>query len=210
MKGLKKFDHNPFVKELNGVMYIQPRANIILSEGEAIVDVDTGEISKERKLIGRQKMVDKSDFTKIYAKSIGTIMEFSPNTVKVLMYLLAKVDYENKVIFSYNKDFAKLGYKSPISVYKGMCELLKHKIIALHDITNIWWVNPLFVCKGERFATYTEYVKGKGGTSMDAVENILKKPLEKGEDPTKRMRTFDSKNRQITIDEAIEAKEKEA
>lgn len=209
MKDIKKFDHNPFVRELNGVMYIQPRANVILSQGEAIVDVETGEVSKERKLIGRQKMVDKSEFTKVYAKSIGLLMEFAPNTIKVLVYLLGKVDYENKVIFSYTKDYSRLGYKTHNSVYKGLLELLENKVIAPHCYSDIWWINPLFVCKGERFATYTEYVKSKDGTTQDAIENILNKPLKKGEDPTKQMRTYDSKNRQITIEEGILAKEKE-
>jgi len=56
LNSIKKHRENPFMVELKGRMFLQPRANAIVARGEKIIDVETGEIIKEDSiLIGRQK-----------------------------------------------------------------------------------------------------------------------------------------------------------
>ena len=68
------------------------------------------------------------------------------------------MDYQNKAYFSYVNDLKKIGYKSKGSVYKALKELVKRNIITPSTMTNVYWLNPTIVCKGERFAKYTEYI----------------------------------------------------
>lgn len=155
---VQKYEKNPFVVELKGKMYLQPRANTIIQRGQEIVDTVTGEVIQGDMLIGRRRIVDKSQFAKIYASEIGVLFELSRTAIKVFMHLTKVMDYEQRAYFNYYKEFDKLGYKTYSTCYKGLVELLAKNIIALDVRENTYWMNPTIVCKGERFAVYTEYV----------------------------------------------------
>lgn len=158
LKEIEGYETNPFMVELKGKMFLQPRANMIIAKGENIVNTETGEVLKDNTLIGRRKVVDKSQFAKIYASEIGILYELSKTAQNVFLYLTKIMDYDNKALFHYGKDFKKIGYKTEVSCLKGLRELLTKNIIAPHYINGIYWMNPAIVCKGERFAKYTEYL----------------------------------------------------
>lgn len=163
-----KYETNPFIVDLKGKMFLQPRANAIIAKGQSIVDTSTGEIIDESVLIGRRKVVDKSQFAKIYASEIGVLYELSKTAQNVFLYLTKVMDYENKAYFNYNLHFNKLNYKSKTPALKGLRELIGKNIIAPHENIHNYWLNPTIVCKGERFAMYTEYVIGKDGEAVKA------------------------------------------
>lgn len=158
LKNVKGHDENPFIVELKGKMYLQPRANTIIAKGQGITDLETGEIIQDDVLIGKRKVVDKSQFAKIYASEISILFGLSKTAINVLVYFMKVMDYDNKVLFDYRKEFKKLGYKTEIMPLKGLRELLTKNIIAAHTISSVYWINPTIVCKGERFAMYTEIV----------------------------------------------------
>lgn len=173
-----KFAHNPFMVELGGKMYIQPRANSIIAKGQNIVETETGEIINEQVLIGRRKYVDKSAFAKLYASEIGLIYDLSKAAQKVFMCLTKHMDYDNKAYFRWQEIYKTYG-----SAYRGLKELVENNIIAPSDMINVYWMNPTIVCKGERFAKYTEYMvkqddyfntkdEVKGRVSKQAKETI--------------------------------------
>jgi hypothetical protein len=139
-------------------MYLQPRANTILAKGQAVADITTGEIISEDVLIGRRKIVDKSEFAKIYASEISVLFDLSKKALTLLIYFMKKMDYENKIIFDYKKQYKDVGYKAYVQPLKAIRELIANEIIAPHIVDNIYWINPTIICKGERFAKYTEYV----------------------------------------------------
>lgn len=160
LKDVEGNETNPFVVELKGHMYLQPKANTIIAKGQSIVDTTTGEIIREGVLIGKRKIVDKSQFAKIYASEIAVLYDLSKSAKNVFLHLSKVMDYDNKAIFDYKKEYAKLGYKTEYSTLMGLRELITRGIIAKHLVDNIYWLNPTIICKGERFAKYTEYVIG--------------------------------------------------
>ena len=169
----KKYEKNPFMVKLKGKMYLQPKANAIIAKGQSIVDTWTGEVIDENVLIGRRKIVDKSHFAKLYASEIGILYELSKAGQNVFLYLSKIMDYDNKAYFNYNLHYNKLGYKSKTAPLKGLRELIKKDIIAPHENTHNYWLNPTIICKGERFAKYTEFVVGTDNEVVKA-ENQLK------------------------------------
>lgn len=176
LKSLKEFqgsEKNPFIVELKGKMFLQPRANTIIAKGQGLVDTNTGEMISDDVLMGRRKIVDKSQFAKIYASSVGELFSLSKTGINVFIYLMKVMDYENKALFDYKKEYKKLGYKTDVSALKGLRELITNGIIYPHLINGIWWLNPTIVCKGERFAMYTEYV------TKERHEHDMKKLAEK-------------------------------
>lgn len=158
LKELGKNQTNPFVLELKGRMYLQPKPNTVIAKGEQIVDTNTGEVIKDSVLIGRRQIVDRTQFAKLYFNELTTIYELSKNACTVLMYIAGKMDFENKVIISTEYSAKEMGYKNYQSVARGLRELADKGIIAGGPIPSMYWVNPIFVCKGERFAMYTEVV----------------------------------------------------
>ena len=158
LKNIEGSEVNPFIVELKGKMYLQPRANTIIAKGQSLVDTNTGEVISDDILMGRRKIVDKSQFSKIYASSIGEIYTLSKPAVNVFIHLTKVMDFENKALFDYMKEYQKLGYKTEVPPLKGLRELITRGLIYPHLISGIWWLNPTIVCKGERFAMYTEYV----------------------------------------------------
>lgn len=152
------YDTNPFIIELKDKMILQPRVNTFIARGEKIVDSITGEILDEHLLLGRRKIIDKSQFTKLYVAEISILYNLSKTAMNVLLHFMTVMDFENKVLFHYGKEFKKTGYKSPSPCLKGIKELMDVEVIAAHTINGVYWINPCIVCKGERFATYTEYL----------------------------------------------------
>jgi len=207
LKKIKKHVVNPFVIELKGRMYLQPRADTIIAKGQSIVDLTTGEILDDGVLIGKRKVVDKSQFAKIYASEISLLYELSNPAKNVFLYLTKVMDYENKAYFSYTQQYDKAGYNTHKAPLKGLQELISKNIIAPSSMVNVWWLNPAIVCKGERFAKYTEYVVGKEGTSSKDIAKgeIIKQERrrrdaqpqeiqEKYERATRQRTLFDSEN----------------
>lgn len=167
----QKFERNPFTIELKGRMYLQPRANTIIAKGQALVDTTTGEVIDEAILIGKRKIVDKSQFAKLYMAEIATLYELNKPAQNVFLHLTKVMDYDNKAYINSEKDCEKLGYKTGQSVIKGLKELIKHNIIAPAVMPGFYWLNPAIVCKGERFAKYVEYVVGKEGEELKVSNN---------------------------------------
>lgn len=173
----KKHETNPFMVNLKGKMFLQPRANMIIAKGERLVNTETGEILKENTLIGRRKVVDKSQFAKIYASEIATLYDLSKSAQNVFLHLTKVMDYDNKAYFNYLNDYTKLGYKTKKSPYNGITELIRRDIIAAAIMPHYYWMNPTIVCKGERFAKYTEYLTEE--EAQREQEYLLKKQGEK-------------------------------
>lgn len=155
---VEEFATNPFVLELKGKMYLQPRANTIVAKGQEIVDTTTGEVIQDDVLMGRRRVVDKSQFAKIYASEIGVFFGLTKPAISVFMYLAKVMDYDQRAYFDIYKDYKEVGYNSYVAPMKGVRELIGKNIIAKDKRANTWWLNPLIICKGERFAVYTEYV----------------------------------------------------
>lgn len=169
-----KYETNPFILELKGKMFLQPRANTIIAKGQQIVDTNTGEIIEEAVLIGKRKIVDKSQFAKLYASEIGILYDLSKPAKNVFLHLTKVMDYDNKAYINSEKDCKKIGYSTGLSVIKGLKELIKNDIIAPAIMPGWYWLNPKIVCKGERFAKYVEYVVGTP-EEIISQEALLKK-----------------------------------
>lgn len=181
LRDVPRAESNPYILELKGRMYLQPRANTIVAKGQEIIDTTTGEVIEDSVLMGRRKVVDKSQFAKLYASEVGVLFELSKPAVNVFIHLTKVMDYENKAIFDYNREYSKLGYKSNVPPLKGLRELLSKGIIYAHTLDGLWWLNPTIVCKGERFAMYTEYVtKERHEKDMEARRVAEKQMREQG------------------------------
>lgn len=173
----ESYETNPFMFMLKGKMYLQPTANTVLARGQEIIDTTTGEVISDDVLIGRKKVVDKSQFAKIYASEIGILFGLSRAAMNVLMYITKVMDYDNRAYFNYSKEFKKIGYQTHKTPLQGLRELLKHNLIAKDIRENTYWVNPTVICKGERFSKYVLYVteeRDRADQERQLKQNLLR------------------------------------
>ena len=154
----KRYETNPFVLDLKGKMYLQPQPNTIIAKGENFINTETGELVSDQVFIGHKKVVDRTTFAKIYFSEIATLFDLSNCAKNVLIYIGKTMRYDDKVEILPNLDYAKMGYKSRQSVEKGIRELIDKNIIAAGRSIGTYWVNPIHICKGERFAKYELYM----------------------------------------------------
>lgn len=183
------YEKNPFTKELRGRMFIQPRANMVIAKDEKLVNTETGEIMKDATLLGRQKIVDKSEFVKIYASNIGDMMELTPRGKRAFIYICKNLTYNNEVWMPVKN----LGYKHTKSATDGIKELLNKNMIAISQKPEHYWVNPLYICKGERFAKYTTYITEETrGNYGDAIKSVMG-----NENANKQLPLFNSENEKL-------------
>lgn len=187
LRSAKGYETNPFVLELKGRMYLQPKPNTIIAKGEQIVDTATGEIIEDSVLMGRRKVVDRSQFAKIYFSQIQAIFDLSRTAMKVLIRISEKMGFDTMVLFNAKQEAPKLGYKTQQAVQNALRELLTCGIIAQTTIPSVYWVNPLYICKGERFALYLEYTTkeyaAKSEERRAEVQAKLKEQSERYYDP---------------------------
>lgn len=201
---------NPFMIQLKGKMYLQPRANTIVARGQEIIDTTTGEVLQDDVLFGSKKIVDKSHFAKIYASEVSMLFDLSKTAMNVFLYISKVMDYDNKAYVNSEKP-SKIGYKTSTSVRAGLKELIKKDIIAPAFAPGWYWVNPTIVCKGERFAKFTVFVTEERAQKDEA---RAKKKLAHSELSEQGKDFFDLMNEATdgkieTMNEAEEEKERE-
>lgn len=159
-----KFETNPFYKKVGKKMYLRPRTNVVIGKRDALVDMETGEVRSET-VLAVKKVVDKSQFAKIYASEIGELFKLKRTSINVFIVMMAKMDYENRVYFKYSdkKTFQDLGYKTGRPCLTGIKELIKFDIIARDVREHHYWLNPVIASKGERFSKFIQYELEKEG-----------------------------------------------
>ena len=198
------YENNPFIKELEGKMYLQPRANTVIARGEKLVSTETGEVLKDEMLLGRRKYVDKSQFAKIYCTEIGILYELSKTATNVFFYLTKVMTYDNEAYLNVEREHEKVGYKSKLSVTKAIKELITKNILAKSYKVHHYWLNPLVVCKGERFAKYYEYVIDETGehTKAEAKEIVKSEYRKSTESIPKRVKNKMDRANEILPEDA--------
>lgn len=141
-------------------MRIRPQQDSIIACSERIVDIDTGELTDDMLLIGRRKYVDKSDFTKVYAQSIGFIMNLNRGTRKIFRYILEHIKYEDSSIVLNPKEVCQVEEMVSNTYERAINGLRYKQVIAKSTNVHIYFVNPIFIykCQQERFIMYTEYM----------------------------------------------------
>lgn len=170
-----EYKENPFLKDLAnpGVMMVKPKQNSFIAKSEGIIDFDTGEVQKDALLLARRKFVDQAEFAKIYAKNVGFIFDLSKSTQKVFRYLLEGLKYDNTVILNPNQTCESEGIVRT-TFDRAVKNLLHYKVIAKSINVHIYFVNPVFICKGERFAMYTEFRRKASQLNLFEDQNQIK------------------------------------
>ncbi|MDI9562073.1 MAG: hypothetical protein QM235_12905 [Pseudomonadota bacterium] len=161
-----KFEKNPFNCLLADVVEMKNVNKGIIKNIKSvkIVDSDTGEVNdaSETRLFSTQQHVDNKFFTKIYLDRIKDLFSLNYAGLKVLGYIIMKLSStkNNDTLISIReKEILEFcGWKSRSRIYAGLKELVFNGIICKADMPKQFFVNPVYMFKGNRIIVYNEYI----------------------------------------------------
>lgn len=161
-----KFKENPFLCLLMDQMKLTWKTKGVLNGIGSVeyVDKDTGQIvsASENRVFRRKEYVDSGTFTKMYYSQMKILFSLSGTTIKVFGYFIQQMDESNengKVYFRLKECMDFLNLRSRASIYSGLRELITRGFICKTDIPWQFFVNPLYVFKGNRLVIFNEYIR---------------------------------------------------
>ena len=96
-----------------------------------------------------KKIVDRTQFIKVFKDSLKTILALSTTAQKVLWYIIDNVPKEKPFVYlDYKECMDNVGFKTRKSVYDGVIELLEKGILTRSSNSKKYWVNPLVIFNG--------------------------------------------------------------
>lgn len=140
MKELK----NPY--EVRVVSYRKKRKFIAVDKPLEVIDKETGEVTTATPLVGNSSYRDTSPFVKLYDPRI--LLELKLNEVKVLSYILDRMDYSGVFVLDIDRCIDWTGLY-PNTIYIAIRRLCALDVIR-KDSKGKYWVNPNIACKGSR------------------------------------------------------------
>ena len=174
-----KNKENPFLKqaveEIN--QNIVKRYRTATKTGEKAIlqaiDTNTGEILGHTQFI-RQIEVDEDKFAKFYLSNFSSFFDLKPSAIKVFGYILEQLTPNRDSFNFYMEDCLEFtGYKSKVSVFKGLTQLIKSGIIARGRTEYEYYINPMVVFNGNRITFAKTYVKRKKTKKIDPNQTNL-------------------------------------
>lgn len=164
-KKIVRYTQNPFTEEFF-IQKSKKQINISnMGSNISLLDNDTGEIQGTH--ISTYKEVDAEEFVKIFTGNLALVFGLTSSGIKALTVLLFCVqhyamDSDVVLINKYTLDeFVKNTdhQLSLATLYRGLEELEKNKIIAKHAIVGRYFINPNFCFNGNRIKYSTTVVK---------------------------------------------------
>ena len=161
-----KYSKNPFVDDhlitqlsgLKNVYYTQTTRN-------AIVDMQTAEMTPASLQVVKQIRADKESFVKLYTTHLKAFFELSTTAYKVLQYVLYTIQTESinedkvylSVLRAQNFFTDQQSKISPATYYRAMKELVEKLFIAETVNQNIYYINPKLFFNGDRVEFITKF-----------------------------------------------------
>lgn len=154
IKRYSVFETNPSVENIEGIKEV---TRSIKNKSELVVNAKTGELFEQFPVKSLTVLVDSLQYTKVYSNSIDSISDLTVPALKLLCYIMKYLKP--------NKDMIKLkadncnkycGYKTKVSFYKGLEELLDKKFIYRTEDEHEFWINVNYFFNGDRLNSVDE------------------------------------------------------
>ena len=160
---------NPFMNEAKVEVKGKKRFYSIGVRGDLHVDGATGEVrgTVEHRYV---RMVDDAQFTKVFASGAAAIYQLGTNGRTVLWYLMGVVQQNpstDRIYLSFMDAAEEPFHISKATFYRGMAELIDRQFIAPSVSPNMFFLNPMMIFNGDRFAFVQEFVKRSSATERD-------------------------------------------
>jgi len=169
----------PWTNELAATIVTRNKLQSVSAKGQSVVDSETGEISHLQAVQATRKVIDKTEFVKIYSSGIAAMFDLKPSAQKLFrvimdMYLAQKHTPNSLIISEFT--LSEFGYEYSRTTRTGaLNQLIAAEFIAPHAAQHgFFFINPNLFYKGDRMTVINEYA-----VSGTQAGNRLEEKIEK-------------------------------
>jgi len=170
---------SPWVNELAATIVTGNKLQTVSAKGYDIIDHSTGELSNLQAIQATRRVIDKTEFVKVYSSGIVAMFDLSKSAqdmFKVIMTMYLDQKHKPDSLFINEDSLADYGYKKSRTTRTGaLNQLIASQFVAPHaKRKGIYFINPNMFYKGDRMTIVNEYAVA--GTSAGAAlkEDIAK------------------------------------
>lgn len=168
-----KHDKNPFtdrfamsvVDNTHGrvIKYARKDGQVISPDGEIL---SNGEL-----ILGREYVVDKQKFIKVYVESLMLFSDLSKRAIMLFAALLQRLEKDKTVVYLVPQEVVRdMGISEP-TYYRALSELLNAKVLARHSASSvIYFINPALMFNGDRMTLVNRYVMDTGKREDEQID----------------------------------------
>ena len=160
-----KHDKNPFTDRFavsvmdnshgRVIKYARKDGQVISPHGEVL---SNGEL-----ILGREHIVDKQRFIKVYVESLMLFSDLSKRAIMLFAVLLQRLEKDKAVVYLVPQEIVRDMEISEPTYYRALSELLSAKVIARHSASSvIYFINPALMFNGDRMTLVNRYVMDQG------------------------------------------------
>ena len=143
---------NPFTV----IDFIPTREISITNKLINLDDLTDGIVTRKPAELKTNVTVDNDEYTRLFTRT-GLklhVLSLTDNAKALFLWLMFKIDYSEDFVELKTRQLEfDLGRRND-SIRKAIDELVSAGIIALTNIKNVYWINPLFFFKGSRIKKY--------------------------------------------------------
>lgn len=169
----------PWANELASTIVTGNKLQSVSAKGQSIIDSQTGEISHLQAVQATRKVVDRTEFVKVYSNGLAAMFDLKPSAQKIFrvimnMYLAQKHTPDTLIINEFS--LAEFGYKFSRTTRAGaLNKLIEAGFIAPHAAqSGLFFINPNMFYKGDRMTIINEYAVA-GTCDGDRLKDGIKK-----------------------------------
>lgn len=188
---LVKYKKNPFIDD-ELITQLGGKKKVYYTENtpNAIVDLQSGEISATKLQIIKTVQADKENFVKLFTTHLKVFFELSQNTFKLLHYVIYLVHKtaqdEDQIYLNYegaSEFFAEHNTKfSRTSYFTALKELCEKKFLGESTKVNLYFINPKLFFNGDRIEWITRiYKEEEKPTTYDEKKKAIESNIEEKE-----------------------------
>lgn len=164
LKDMEIYDENPYKERVISKLQVNTDKRIDrmikVSEGDVMIDGDTGEITESRNMMMvTTKLVDQDEFVKVYADELRLHMDLKLSTVSVFFYIVSQVQFQQDYIIFVVSDCKESTGLTHGTIYRSLAELCSKGVIARSKVKVKYFINPLYMFKGDRIVVARQYVR---------------------------------------------------
>ena len=153
LKDFPTYVKNPFLKDL----FIKESTKISkIQDTNLKITTPSGEV-KGKVVYAQETNIDRTPFIKLFEYDFLT--RIGTPGIEVFVYICKYIlKYSDDKIFILPDDIlSRTRYNTLSPIYKGLSALVEEKVLARTSSTNIFWINPSIIYKGERWRLNQNY-----------------------------------------------------
>lgn len=139
-------------------------------ENTPIMSVETGEFVLQA-VSNKAPWKDTEKFIKLYIAGISILPILKSGSIKVLFYIMSHLEPKRDSIYLDLADLVAFCKLNNQSIYKGINDLIKNKVIARSKSPGMYWLNPNMFFNGVR----NKIMKYEVGARADAAIRTFSK-----------------------------------